>query len=206
MQELRVNAKCAAAETTALVAAARKAATSLPDDSPEAANLLAAAKAAADAIAHIMKPLTEAQKSPDNPAAQQALLEAAKKVAPVAYKLVALSKSTAPHVQNKQHKQDLTNAANLAGEAVKALAASASGATSAVGEAEFDTALESVQAMVVCIRYYTVELGDDYCDHCYSRLNIITIRPIWRVLLCLPRKGSMKPSLVRVPKRRQWNS
>lgn len=80
LQALRSNAKNAAAATTSLVAAARTAATAIDND-PESAPLLAAAKAAADVIAKLIKPLQDAQKAPEaSTEALNNLLNASKQV------------------------------------------------------------------------------------------------------------------------------
>ena len=72
----------------------------------DSAPLLAAAKLAADAIAKLIKPLQEAQKATEaSPELIANLLNAAKQVAPVGYKLVAASKQAAPHITSKAKKE-----------------------------------------------------------------------------------------------------
>lgn len=50
-------------------------------------------------------------------------------------------------------------AANLAGEALKQLAATTAGAQGAAGDTNFDQSLEQFAAMVVCTKFYYVNLS-----------------------------------------------
>jgi len=148
LHALRTNAKSAAAATTALVAAARTAATAIESEG-DSNPLLQAARSAADAVARLIKPLQDAQKAGDaSPEVIANLLNAAKQVAPIGYKLVAASKQAAPNITAKGKKEDLIFAANVAGEALKQLATSTAGAAGAAGDNNFDQAVDQFQALV----------------------------------------------------------
>ncbi|KAF2072336.1 hypothetical protein CYY_006349 [Polysphondylium violaceum] len=146
-QALRTNAKIAHAATTGLITSSKQLAQvgHLPDS--ESAKLVTIANNVSPALQNLLNAITNSQKNPNDVAAQNQLIEVAKASAPVAYSLVAGAKASIPHVTDSLSKTDLSNSSNTASDAIKALLDSITDLTSAVGQVEFDDALEQVQAL-----------------------------------------------------------
>eukprot|EP01132_Coremiostelium_polycephalum_P006635 gene6635-8208_t len=147
IQALRTNAKLACAATTGLITSSKQTIQSghLPES--ESSKLLSTGQNAAQAVANLLNAITNSQNNPNDISAQNNLIEVAKTSAPIAYTMVASAKASIPHVSDSISKTDMTNSSTNASDAIKALLDSISELTSAVGQQDFDDALEQVQAL-----------------------------------------------------------
>ncbi|EGG16302.1 talinB [Cavenderia fasciculata] len=142
---LRTNAKLACAATTGLATTSKQVTPSLPDaDAARVSNAIAKAN---QEVTNLLQAIARSQANPNDLASQNALVDQVKISAPIAYQLVADAKASIPKVQDPVLKNELTNSSVVAGDAIKALLDSVQDLTSAVGQQEFDDALEQVQAL-----------------------------------------------------------
>eukprot|EP01133_Synstelium_polycarpum_P004292 gene4292-5011_t len=144
-QALRTNAKLACAATTGLITTSKTVSPALPDS--DAAKIAASIARANAEVGHLLAAIASSQANPQDLAAQNKLVEQVKISAPIAFQLVADAKASIPRVSDPLLKTDLSNSANVASDAIKALLDSITDLTAAVGQQEFDDALEQVQAL-----------------------------------------------------------
>ncbi len=142
-QALRARAKEAVAATIELSALAKSGKVDTGDGDLDG-QLLNAAATADDAAGQLLAAAAHAAKEKDDRAAQQALSDAAKRSAPLAFGLVTQCKASGPQVRTAQGKQDLLQAAKVAAEAIKNLLAASKDLAAVSGAAEIETALEAL--------------------------------------------------------------
>jgi talin len=145
LKALRTNAKRAAADTTALLTAAQIAAISVRG-LPEEQSLLAAARAAAEALKNLISATAHATQNPDDIVANQGLTEGAKLIGPAVFGLVTAAKGAVPRMEDEVKRNNLIHAANDAGTSVKTMLESMNRVLAVAGVAEIEEALELFEA------------------------------------------------------------
>ncbi|KAM9956083.1 hypothetical protein ACTFIW_005939 [Dictyostelium discoideum] len=146
-QLLRTNAKLACAATTGLMNTSRQSMLQGHLSDQESNKLLLACVQAGPAITNLLNSITSSQKAPNDLPAQNQLIEVARVSAPIAYQVVAIAKGAIPHFTDQHSKQEVSNSSNTASDAIRALLDAIGDLTSAVGQQEFDDALDTVQAL-----------------------------------------------------------
>ncbi|GAM16912.1 hypothetical protein SAMD00019534_000870 [Acytostelium subglobosum LB1] len=144
-QALRTNAKLACAATTGLITTSKQVTPTLPEQ--DAARIQASIDRALHEIGEMIGAINNSQTKPNDISAQNQLVDQIKVSAPIAFQLVADAKATIPKVQDPVLKSELTHSANVASDAIKVLLESIQDLSSAVGQQDFDDALEQVQAL-----------------------------------------------------------
>ncbi|EGC38365.1 actin binding protein [Dictyostelium purpureum] len=146
-QALRTNAKLACAATQGLMNSCRQAMLQNHVPDQEANKLLLSIINANAPINNLLNAITNSQKNPNDMNAQNQLIDVARASAPLAYQVVATAKGSVPHVTDSNSKSEVSNSSNIAADAIKALLDSLGDLTSAVGQQDFDDALDQVQAL-----------------------------------------------------------